>query len=80
MRRLNFEDGGRTQSREFAIALREKMLGVLIVGEDLFERGTGKAIANAARKFAEIETLAGGVGRPEEALQAAAEILRANEK
>ncbi len=34
----DFQDSGRTQAREFAIALREKMLGVLIVGENLFER------------------------------------------
>src|SRR4029077_9612931 len=35
----DFQDGGRTQAREFAIALRKKMFGVLIVGEDLFELG-----------------------------------------
>ena len=75
----DFQDGGRTQAREFAIALREEMLGVLIVREDLFERGTGEAIANAAREFAKIEPFAGGIGGAEEALQAA-QILRANQK
>src|SRR6476646_154374 len=30
----DFQDGGRAQARKFAIAVRKKMLGVLIVGED----------------------------------------------
>ena len=76
----DFEDGGRAQTREFAIAVREKMLGVLVVGEDLFERGAGEAVTNAAREFAEIEAFACWIGRAEEALQAAAQVLRADEE
>jgi len=56
------------------------MLGVLIVSEDLFERGARQSITNAAREFAEVEAFAGRIGRAEEALQAAAQVLRANQK
>ncbi len=76
----DFQHGGRTQAGEFAVALREKTLGMLIVGENLFKRGAGEAIANAAREFAQIEALAVGIGGAEEALQPAAQILGANQK
>jgi hypothetical protein len=56
------------------------MLGVLIVGEDLLERGAGESIADSAREFAEIEALAGWNGRAKEALEAAAQVLRADEE
>ena len=70
----------RTPGRDFAIALREKMFGVLVVGEDLFERRASEAVTNAAREFAQIQALAGWVWRAEEALQAAAQVLRANQE
>jgi hypothetical protein len=53
---------------------------VLVVGEDLFERGAGEAVANAAGEFAEIEALAGGVGGAEKALEAASQILGADQE
>ena len=56
------------------------MLGVLVVGEDLFERGAGEAVANATCKFAEIEALAGRIGGAEKALQATLQVLGANQK
>ena len=56
------------------------MLGVLIVGEDLFERRAGEPVTNATREFAEIEAFARGIGGTEKPLQAAAQILRANQK
>src|SRR5580658_2765024 len=71
----DFQDGGRTQARELRIALRKKMLGVLIVSKDLFERGAGEAVANAAGEFAQIEALARGIGGAEQSLQAALQIL-----
>src|SRR3984893_2355358 len=59
---------------------REKLLGMVIVGEDLFKARSSQAIANAPRHFAKIQTLASGVGWPEQALQTAAQILRANQE
>ncbi len=64
----DFQNGRRAQAREFAIALGEKMLGVLVVREDLFEGGAGEAVADAAREFAKIEALAGWIGGAEQAL------------
>ncbi len=56
------------------------MLGVLVVSEDLFERGAGEAVTNAACEFAQIEAFAGRIGGAKESLQASAQILRANQK
>src|SRR5580704_6198105 len=56
------------------------MFGVLVVGEDLFERGAGEAVTDAAGELAKIEALAGRIGGAEKALQAALEVLGANEE
>lgn len=76
----DFEDGGRTQARELAISVWEKMLGVLIVSEGLLERGAGEAIADGAREFSQVEAFARWIGRTKEALEAAAQVLRADQK
>ena len=52
------------------------MSGDLVVGEGLLEFGAGEAVANAAGEIAEIKALAGWIGRAEETLEAAAQILR----
>lgn len=76
----DFENGRRTQAHERAVALRENLPGVLIVDERLLEPGAGEPIANGDGEFAEIEAFAGGIGRTEKALKAAAQVLRTNQE
>lgn len=76
----DFEDGGRAEASQFAIAPRKKMFGDLVVGEGLLEPGAGEAIADAAREIAKVEPLARRIGGAEKTLEAAAQILRADKE
>ena len=76
----DFEDGGRAEASELAVAPGEKMFGDLVVGEGLLEPGASEAIADGAREIAKIEALAGRLGGAEKALQSAAQVLRADEE
>src|SRR5260370_42441099 len=51
-----------------------------VISEDLLEARAGKVVAPPACHFAEIEALAGGIRRTEQALQAALQILRADQQ
>jgi len=55
------------------VALREKLLRVDVVSEDLFEARASQPIANAASDLAEIQAFACRIGRTEQALQATAQ-------
>src|SRR6266404_1455535 len=77
---IEFEDGGRPQAHQVAIALGKEMFCVLVVSERLFERGTCQAIADASREVAQVQTFACRINGTEKPLQAPLQILRSNQK
>lgn len=76
----DFEDGGRAKASELTIALGKKILCDLVVSQGLLEFGAREAVANAAGEFAEVEALGSRIARAEKALEAAAQVLCANEE
>jgi len=77
---IHFKDGGRTETHELLVTLREEVLGVLIVGEGLLELGAGDAVTDALGKITQTEALGRGIQRAEEAIEPASEVLGANEE
>ena len=53
---------------------------MLVIGERLFERRIRQPVADAARKFAQIQPLACRIERSKEPLQPPLQILRANQE
>lgn len=76
----DLENCWRAETHERAVALGKDFPRVMIVRERLLERRAGQAITNGASEFAEIEALAGGIGRAEKALETAAQVLRADQE
>src|SRR6202030_357784 len=77
---IDLQHGARADAQHVLVALWKKFLGVLIVGESLFECRGGHPIANAFCEIAQVQALAAGIERAEESLKPTTQILGANEE
>src|SRR4029077_19801191 len=76
----HLQDGGRAQTQHVLVTPWEKLFGMEVVRENLFEARSGQPIADATRDFAEIQAFAWRIGRAEQTLQSAAQVLRADKQ
>src|SRR4029077_3795552 len=76
----DFEHRGRAEPQHFGVAMRKKLLRVLIVGEGLLKSRAGEPIPYTARKALQVQTLARCIDHSQQSLQPPPQILRPDQK
>ena len=77
---IHFEDRGRTQAHEVAVALWKHFFGLLIVSEILLESRAGQPVSDATGEISQVEAFACWICRAKQALQSPLQVLRADQE